>query len=140
MRHALAIAALLIALPARAASCTRVALALVALFIGVPLCAGTAGARDDGRYSADPAMHAWFDKLASGRGLCCSVADGRTVDDPDWGTLGDHYWVIVDGERIAVPPEALVTEPNRFGAAVVWPVQNIDGETYIRCFMPGTEG
>lgn len=106
-----------------------------------------ANSRDlDGHYAAqDPAMHAWFDKLASGRGLCCSFADGRSVADPDWGTEAIagadgqsqvRYWVIVDGKRITVPPDALVTEPNRYGPAVVWPYL-VNGEPAIRCFLPG---
>jgi hypothetical protein len=31
----------------------------------------------------------------------------------------------------------VVTEPNRFGPAVVWPYQDVDGTTQIRCFLPG---
>jgi hypothetical protein len=36
-----------------------------------------------------------------------------------------------------VPESALITEPNRFGPAVVWPYRDGDGTTQIRCFMPG---
>jgi hypothetical protein len=36
-----------------------------------------------------------------------------------------------------VPDAAVVTEPNRFGPAVVWPYQDRDGTTRIRCFIPG---
>ena len=32
---------------------------------------------------------------------------------------------------------AVVTEPNRFGPAVVWPYNDRYGNTQIRCFMPG---
>ena len=95
-----------------------------------------ASARDDGQYASSP-LKSWFDKLASGKGLCCSFADGRTLEDPDWGTHDDHYWVIIDGVRYSVPPEALITEPNKFGQAVVWPYVDQDGKTQIRCFMPG---
>jgi len=31
--------------------------------------------RDDGRYANSP-LKSWFDRLASGNGLCCSFADG----------------------------------------------------------------
>ena len=102
-------------------------------------------ARDDGRYANSP-LKPWFDRLKSGRGLCCSFADGRAVEDPDWGTEsvaiagGENeirYWVIVDGQRLNVPPDALVTEPNRAGHAVVWPYQDASGATQIRCFIPG---
>jgi hypothetical protein len=97
-----------------------------------------AGAADDGRYAQrDPAIHAWFDKLASGKGLCCSFADGRTVDDPDVDSDGNHYRVRVDGVWYDVPPNALVTEPNKFGQAVVWPYKDAEGNTQIRCFLPG---
>ena len=105
-------------------------------------------ARDDGRY-ADSRLKPWFDKLASQKGLCCSFADGRTVADPDWGTepvaTADgtqvRYWVRVDGQKIVVPPDALITEPNRDprGRAFVWPYQDTDGKTQIRCFLRGTE-
>jgi hypothetical protein len=39
--------------------------------------------RDDGRYANSP-LKSWFDRLASGNGLCCSFADGFRVDDVDW--------------------------------------------------------
>ena len=50
---------------------------LVAAFIGA------AQARDDGRYSQSP-LKPWFDSLKSGKGPCCSDADGFAVSDPDW--------------------------------------------------------
>src|ERR1700728_3575414 len=98
-------------------------------------------ARDpEGRYANAP-LKPWFDKLASGRGLCCSFADGVRVEDVDWETRDGHYRVRVHDEWIIVPDDALVTEPNRFGPAVVWPYQSTnDGGnevTRIRCFMPG---
>jgi hypothetical protein len=85
----------------------------------------------------DGKLHAWFDKLASGKGLCCSFADGRTLSDPDWGTHDDHYWVIIDRIRYAVPADAVVAAPNVFGRAVVWPYMDEQGQTLIRCFLPG---
>lgn len=94
----------------------------------------------------DPTLHAWFDALASGKGLCCSFADGLALDAPDWGTeqvagadgkMQVVYWVVVDGKKIDVPPEAVVTVPNRFGEAVVWPFSDESGNVQIRCFMPG---
>lgn len=104
-----------------------------------------AGARDDGRFASSP-LKSWFDKLSSGKGLCCSFADGRRVDDVDWDTGGEnkdtqseggHYRVRVDGRWVVVPDAAVVTEPNRFGPAVVWPYQDGNGVTQIRCFLPG---
>lgn len=98
----------------------------------------------------DAKLHAWFDQLASGKGLCCSFADGLALDDPDWGmesVAGADgksqvivYWVKIEGQKIDVPPEALVTEPNKFGRAVVWPLRDSGGHWTVRCFMPGVEG
>ena len=94
-------------------------------------------ARDDGRFANSP-LKPWFDKLASGKGLCCSFADGQRVDDVDWDTQGDSYRVRLNGEWVVVPDAAVVTEPNKFGPAVVWPYQDYNGVTQIRCFIPGS--
>jgi hypothetical protein len=93
-------------------------------------------ARDDGRY-ADSPLKPWFDKLASGKGLCCSFADGVSVEDVDWDTQDGHYRVRLRGLWVEVPEVAIVHEPNRFGPAVVWPYQDAAGSTQIRCFIPG---
>ena len=93
-------------------------------------------ARDDGRF-ADSPLKPWFDRLASGKGLCCSFADGVAVQDVDWDTQDGHYRVRIYGQWIVVPDAAVVTEPNRFGPTVVWPYRDGDGTTRIRCFMPG---
>jgi hypothetical protein len=97
-----------------------------------------AGARDDGRYAGSP-LKSWFDQLASTKGLCCSFADGVTIEDVDWDTGGAKggYRVRLGGEWIDVPEAALVKEPNKFGPAVVWPYRDVDGVTQIRCFLPG---
>ncbi len=106
------------------------ALCMVA-FAPIPL-----SARDDGRYANSP-LKPWFDQLASGKGLCCSFADGVKVENVDWDTQDGRYRVRLNGQWIVVPDAALVTEPNRFGPAVVWPYQDAEGATQIRCFMPG---
>jgi hypothetical protein len=93
-------------------------------------------AHDDGRFANSP-LKAWFDQLASGKGLCCSFADGVSVQNVDWDTQDGRYRVRIDGQWIVVPDTAVVTEPNRFGPAVVWPYKDGDGVTQIRCFMPG---
>ena len=113
----------------------------VPLLAAVALCmfafaASDVSARDDGRYANEP-LHAWFDQLASGKGLCCSFADGVKVEDVDWDTQDGRYRVRLHGEWIFVPEAALVTEPNRFGPAVVWPYIDAEGATQIRCFLPG---
>ena len=93
-------------------------------------------ARDDGRFANSP-LKPWFDRLASGKGLCCSFADGFSVQDVDWDTQEGHYRVRIYGQWFVVPDAAVVTEPNRFGQAVVWPYNDRYGNTQIRCFMPG---
>src|SRR5258708_24053627 len=86
-----------------------------------------------------PELNGWFDKLASGRGLCCSLTDGETVADPDWDSKDGHYRVRLDGAWIDVPDDAVVTVPNRAGRTMVWPIPMIEGDTIkIRCFMPGS--
>jgi hypothetical protein len=93
-------------------------------------------AHDDGRFANSP-LKQWFDGLASAKGLCCSFADGVSVQNVDWDTKDGRYRVRLNGQWIDVPDSAVVTEPNRFGPAVVWPYQDASGATQIRCFMPG---
>lgn len=101
-------------------------------------------------------LKAWFDNLSSGKGLCCSFADGSAVKDVDWDTAevcdgnmqggsGQSqekvcqtlYRVRLHGEWIVVPLNAVVTEPNRYGPAVVWTYQDSAGVTQVRCFLSG---
>jgi hypothetical protein len=129
----------------------KVALRIMAIF-AVPafICALAIMAfgrdRDGSHAQANPELHAWFNQLASGKGLCCSFADGQRVEDVDWDTGGDnkdtqseggHYRVRLNGKWIDIPDAAVVTEPNKFGPAVVWPYTDGSGQTQIRCFMPG---
>jgi hypothetical protein len=93
-------------------------------------------ARDDGRFAGSP-LKEWFDHLGSRNGLCCAFADGVNVQDVDWDTQEGHYRVRIHGEWFVVPDDAVVTEPNRFGPAVVWPYNDCYGNTQIRCFIPG---
>jgi hypothetical protein len=112
---------------------TAASVALLCMLVFVP---SHGSARDDGRYAGSP-LKAWFDQLASGKGLCCSFADGVSVEDVDWDTQDGRYRVRIQGQWLIVPEAALVTEPNRFGPAVVWPYQDAAGATQIRCFLPG---
>jgi hypothetical protein len=98
--------------------------------------AGNADARDDGRYAGSP-LKSWFDSLRSGKGPCCSDADGSAVADVDWESKEGHYRVRLDGQWIDVPDDAVITEPNRAGRTMVWPVRDSVG-TSIRCFLPGS--
>jgi hypothetical protein len=98
---------------------------------------GSVRARDlDGRYANSP-LKPWFDHLASGKGLCCSMADGESVADPDWESKNGHYRVRLENNWIDVPDDAVITEPNRAGRTMVWPMR-FDNQISIRCFMPGS--
>jgi hypothetical protein len=57
--------------------------------------------------------------------------------DVDWDSQQGHYRVRIQGKWFVVPDDSVVTEPNRFGPAIVWPYQERDGTTRIRCFIPG---
>jgi hypothetical protein len=100
-------------------------------------------ARDRGQFAnSSPELKAWFDGLRSGKGPCCSDADGTAISDADWESRGGHYRVHIPNnsgemEWIDVPDEAVITEPNRVGRTMVWPIRGYLGIT-IRCFMPGS--
>lgn len=114
-----------------------VSLVVVVAILVMSLTIKSASSRDlDGRYANSP-LKEWFDKLQSGKGLCCSFADGTSVVDADWDVKNGHYRVKIDGEWIDVPDEAVITEPNRAGRTMVWPIKGYMGTT-IRCFMPGS--
>jgi hypothetical protein len=108
----------------------------VVLVVAVAVLIGNAIARDDGRYAGSP-LKPWFDTLKSSKGLCCSDADGFAVSDPDWESKDGHYRVRLEGEWIMVPDDAVITEPNRAGRTMVWPIKDSHGIT-IRCFLPGS--
>ena len=58
---------------------------------------------------------------------CCSFADGFSVDEVQWDTDDGHYRVRLHGQWVNVPNSSVVTEPNRYGPAVVWPYMDTDG-------------
>jgi hypothetical protein len=102
------------------------------------LAAQSAAARDRGQYAGTPPdLKLWFDGLRSARGPCCSDADGSAVSDVDWESNNGRYRVRIDGQWIDVPDDAVITEPNRVGRTMVWPMYGQGGIT-IRCFMPGS--
>lgn len=109
---------------------------LIGCVLFLPLATGSGEARDDGRYASSP-LKQWFDSLKSGKGPCCSDADGSAVSDADWESNGGRYRVRVEGEWHEVPDDAVITEPNRAGRTMVWPIRGYLGLT-IRCFMPGS--
>ena len=101
-----------------------------------------AAARDlDGRFANSP-LHNWFESLRSGKGPCCSDADGRALSDVDWESKDGHYRVYIDGAWWEVPDDAVIKEPNLAGRTMVWPVyyspQGGPVRIEIRCFMPGS--
>ena len=106
---------------------------IIALVAGL---SNSAFALDDDRYNNDPLKY-WFDNLTSSNGKCCSFADGFSVDEVEWDTDDGHYRVRLHGQWVNVPNSSVVTEPNRYGPAVVWPHMDRDGNVYIRCFLPG---
>ena len=88
-------------------------------------------ARDRGQYAnGNPELKAWFDGLKSGK--------GAAVSDVDWESGNGHYRVRIDGEWVAVPDNAVITEPNHVGRTMVWPIRDGVGGLYIRCFMSGS--
>ena len=108
----------------------------ILVIVPAVLAAGLVWARDDGRYTNSP-LKPWFDNLRSGRGLCCSNADGVAVSDPDWDSKDGHFRVRLDGQWIDVPDDAVIKEPNRAGRTMVWPNRSPVGIS-IRCFLPGS--
>ncbi len=114
----------------------KLSLKLALLVVPLMLSTGSAMGRDDGRFTDSP-LKPWFDSLRSHLGPCCSDADGVAVADPDWDSHNGHYRVRLDGEWVDVPDEAVITEPNRAGRTMVWPVKTVFGVS-IRCFMPGS--
>ncbi|WP_420869841.1 hypothetical protein [Bradyrhizobium septentrionale] len=127
---------------ANGTSARRAGLMMVSLRLGLVTLVSVvavqiAQARDpDGRYANSP-LKEWFDSLRSGKGPCCSDADGSAVSDVDWESKDGHYRVRLDGQWFDVPDEAVVTVPNRAGRTMVWPIKSYMGVT-IRCFMPGS--
>ena len=91
--------------------CRLTNLAALALYL-TTLVSSQPNARDDGRFANSP-LKPWFDRLASGKGLCCSFADGFSVQDVDWDTQDGHYRVRIYGQWFVVPDAAVVTEANR---------------------------
>jgi hypothetical protein len=71
-----------------------------------------AHARDHSR----PELNSWFESLKSGKGSCCSDADGTVLSDADWEVRNGHYRVRIKGQWWDVPDEAVIKEPNRPGA------------------------
>ena len=104
-----------------------------------------------------PDLNNWFENLHnSDKGLCCSGSEGtvlaideiRTTDveQCEQGISGDvpaHYCVRLEGRWFQVPDTSVVTVPNKYGQALVWPVwygdgSNLHKRVFVRCFLPGS--
>jgi hypothetical protein len=119
-----------------------VASVLVLVVAGCVVVPQHAAARDlDGRFANSP-LKGWFESLRSGKGPCCSDADGKALSDVDWESKDGHYRVRIEDQWWDVPDEAVITEPNRVGRTMVWPIyiSPLGGplRVDIRCFMPGS--
>lgn len=122
---------------------------LACVVVSIALAASFGHARDRGQFvNTNADLKAWFDGLRSGKGPCCSDADGSALSDTDWESKDGHYRVRVprygyglDGQKeliwVDVPEEAVISEPNRVGRTMVWPIYGYTGVA-IRCFMPGS--
>lgn len=110
--------------------------AILALTILGPVQAGS----PDVQYAAS-LLKPWLQNLKSGKGPCCSAAGGVALADVGWESVNGHYRVRIEGAWWEVPDDAVVTEPNRAGRTMVWPIYTwgLDGleRVEIQCFMPG---
>lgn len=89
-----------------------------------------------------PELDEWFRGLQAESGAsCCDGSDAFSVIDPDWDTTADPEWpykVKFNGVWLKVHNSAVVKGANRAGIAKVWPViDEDDGTTSVRCFLPG---
>lgn len=131
---------------ARRRSVAGLACALALITLAAPF----GHARDRGQFvNTSTELKTWFDGLRSAKGPCCSDADGSAISDSDWESKDGHYRVriprlgyVIEGREqefvwVDVPEEAVISEPNRVGRTMVWPIYGYMGVT-IRCFMPGS--
>lgn len=127
----------------------RTILPLLLLFAAIQ-----ANAREQypGQYAeVDPSTRQWFrdQKIPGTQRLCCSESDGVYAEED---IREGHYWarfVAVqhnDGAPptevasgwMQVPDAAVIRDPNRHGAPVVW--WGWQNGLFIRCFSPGAKG
>ena len=95
------------------------------------------------RADADP--RAGFISLAQLMEACerWLAVTGRTgvrpplILAPITGIFGDHLRAEAARAGLDVPEDAVITEPNRVGRTMVWPMRGYQGLS-IRCFMPGS--
>ena len=108
-------------------------LALVLSIVGAAL------AHDHANHSLD----SWYPTLSSPTGgRCCDgpEVDAMKIEDADWGMTGDPenpYRVRLEGNWVLVPIGRVVSENNKAGVAIVWPIYE-QGKPAARCFLPGS--
>ena len=62
----------------------------------------------------------WFNSLSSKKvGSCRSNFDGRPTE-AIVPTSDNHYQVMLEGQWVDVPDDAVLDVPNKYGKAVVW--------------------
>jgi hypothetical protein len=157
----------------------RAVTVLALLLLVLPASAKEPHTFDSQHFSSPGAQREYFNGLTNSNkneaqperptgGLCCSFADGKRLEDPDWTAgievkgqkcvyaeddelnyrTGSQYCVRIDGVWYQVPDSALVAQKNIIGIAEVWPVYQTRirygigtaGLLRIRCFMPGAGG
>ena len=101
-----------------------------------------------GHDATHPEWDAWFVRQHNMRGTsCCDLSHAHYVKDGDWGIAGQHYWVIVEGNRYVLDDEQVVRtkpdDPNPTERALVWYAKNTNAynkeeHTYIYCFLPSS--
>ena len=67
--------------------------------IALPVWHFAAHAHDHSR----PELNRWFEGLKSGKGPCCSGADGTAISDADWEMRDGHYRVRIHRQWWDVP-------------------------------------
>ena len=117
---------------------------LFAMVVSVSLLSNVVLAHDK-HYAAKqpitPQQKDRFEGLKSGKGPCCSDADGNVLSDIDWESKDGRYRVFLQGQWVDVPDDAVLKGPNMYGPTMVWPMYNssFGGPLIIqiRCFIPG---
>jgi hypothetical protein len=95
--------------------------------IALPVWHFAAHAHDHSR----PELNRWFEGLKSGKGPCCSGADGTAISDADWEMRDGHYRVRIHRQWWDVPEQAVIKEPNR--ARRRWSGPSTNGRSASRC-------
>ncbi len=110
------------------------------------LCSVQARELYPGQYANVPQeIREWFTAQlvpgGPGKGMsCCTTADGVDAEED---IRGDQYWTRFNTQMgrtdwMPVPHDAVLKEPNKRGAAVVWYYFE-NAVAKIRCFAPGAK-